>query len=501
MNKIKYFITTVGIAASVTPAAGMQKGEATLTPSFLKLERISLSHTDSTLLLSFEIRPEQVRPGRDRQVVFTPVIRSTGAETQDSVEMKPITLAGRNRYYTRMREGDLELGELTYRAGRKGLIEYNRAVEWQPWMENAELVIREETQNCCKPVKPLCDTPLAKIETSNEDCTPDLTDIDYVALTGDSTVELEARGSAFVDFVVNRTEIREDYRKNPRELRKIIESINMIKDDPAFTITRLTIKGFASPEGSYANNVRLAMGRTEALKEYVRKKYDFDPEIMHTDYEPEDWEGLRAWLETATMPNRDKILEIAASDMEPDAKDAKIKRLFPRQYKLMLDSIYPALRHSDYTIRYRIKTHVDIKELKRLYKDSPERLRPVDFYRVARTFPEGSREFEEVFLKAAEIYPHDPQAALNAANIFMKHGELEKAAERVSYAGESPEAEYTRAMIATVNKDYERANFFLQKAKEKGHEKADEKMEWIEQNTKKQNITYLINTQKTGTNK
>ena len=94
-----------------------------------------------------------------------------------------------------------------------------------------------------------------------------------------------------MDFVVNRTEIRPDYRGNRKEIAKIIESIDKVKNDPDATITRITIKGYASPEGSYANNVRLAMGRTAALKEYVRKHYNFDQEIMMTDYEPEDWAG------------------------------------------------------------------------------------------------------------------------------------------------------------------------------------------------------------------
>lgn len=128
-----------------------------------------------------------------------------------------------------------------------------------------------------------------------------------MALTGDSAVVLTAEGKAFVDFVVNRTDLNPSYRGNTREIAKIIESIDRVKNDPDATITLVSIKGYASPEGSYANNVRLAMGRTATLKEYVRKHYSFDPEIMRTDFEPEDWEGLREWVMTCdpASPYRD----------------------------------------------------------------------------------------------------------------------------------------------------------------------------------------------------
>ncbi len=472
--------------------ADAHASKSVVTPSMLKVEQLEAIHLDSLFQLSFDINPRKVKPGGDLQVMFTPVVRSLDENIKDSVELTPITLAGRNRYYSHLRDGDIQQGDLIYKAGQKGSIRYFQSVEWQPWMENSEIIMREETQNCCRPVKPLCDTPIAQISSTSDNITHAISSVDYIALTGDSAVELEAQGSAYIDFIVNRTDIRENYRNNPRELKKIIESIGVIKNDPDATITRLTIMGFASPEGSYENNVRLAMGRTEALKEYVRKMYDFNPEIMFTNYEPEDWEGLRAWLETATIPNRDKIMEIVNSGLAPDPKDAAIKNQFPKEYKLLLDSVYPALRHSDYTVRYKIKTYVDIEELKSVYQTNPERLRPIDFYRIAETFPEGSEEFENVLLKASEIYPHDQQAAINAANILMRNGELEEASKKISLAGESGEAYYTRGMLALANEDLDRAEQLLTKAKEMGIEKAAPQLDLIEKGRKREIITYMI---------
>ena len=82
-------------------------------------------------------------------------------------------------------------------------------------------------------------------------------------------------GSAYIDFPVNRTEIHENYRRNPAELQKILNTIDAVKNDVDTRIISVSIKGYASPESPYSNNERLAMGRTKTLKEYVRKQYDF----------------------------------------------------------------------------------------------------------------------------------------------------------------------------------------------------------------------------------
>lgn len=438
------------------------------TPSLLKVDRIRVAHKDSTLDLSFTLNPKRVNPGRDRQIVFTPIVVSNNPEVNDSIVLPSVTIAGRNRYYSHLRNGDIEAGDNIHRAGVKGAIEYTGSMLWQPWMESAYLYMREETQDCCRPVKPLCDTPLAQIGTRPEKKVDTTNSVGYLALTGDSVIEREAQGSAFIDFVVNRTEIREDYRGNAAELRKIIESIDFVKNDPDAIITRLTVKGFASPEGSYANNVRLAAGRTESLKEYIRRMYSFPEDIMLTSYEPEDWEGLRRWLADADISHRDAILAIVNSDLAPDPKDAAIRKQFPKEYEYILKNVYPALRHSDYTVHYRIKTFVELEDLMRVFKENPKNLRPVDFYRIAQTYPVGSPEFDQVLLIASDIYPYDQEAAINAANILLKRGELKEASKKLVNAGESGEAYYTRGMVALANDDTERAAIFFKKAEESG---------------------------------
>ena len=91
----------------------------------------------------------------------------------------------------------------------------------------------------------------------------------YVTPQAEAVKARTAAGSAYLDFPVNQTDIRPDYRNNPAELGKIRKGIEAVRGNKYATITAVSIKGYASPEGGYANNARLAEGRAEALLSYV----------------------------------------------------------------------------------------------------------------------------------------------------------------------------------------------------------------------------------------
>lgn len=486
---MKHLNITRTLSTALMAAAATVAVSAATEGHLLKVTDIDIARQGTggdKLLVAVTIDPRSVNPGRDREVVFTPQITSAAGDT---VNLAPIRVAGRNRYYSHLRNDDLEDGAVIYEAGSRQLIEYRKVIDFEPWMQRCRIDMAERIGHCCDPIVPAGVTPLAEIDYTQPPYDPTFR---YVELTGDETIEREAKGSAFIDFIVNRTEIRPWYRNNQVWLDSIDNTIKFVKNDPDAVITRVTIKGFASPEGPYSNNVRLAMGRTQALKEYVREQHSFAPEIMHTDYEPEDWDGLRRRMLTLEIPHKAEILQIIDSKMEPDPKNAEIQTRYPKEYKFLLDSIYPALRHSDYTVNYRIRTFVDIDELKRVYAQDASKLRPVDFQRIASTFPEGSKERDDVFITAAGIYPMDPEAALNAANIYMKRGDLGRAGERLRYAGDTPEANYSRATLAGLNGDLERSRSLFSAAAQTGFKPAADEVAHLDKLINRTKVTYLI---------
>ena len=232
-------------------------------------------------------------------------------------------------------------------------------------------------------------------------------------------------------------------------------------------------KGYASPESPYSHNRDLAIGRTAALKNHIKQLYHFNDSVIVTEYEPEDWKGLRQYVEKSNLVHRSEILGMIDSSLDPDAKEAKIKRTYPEEYRFLLQNCYPALRHTDYRIDYTIRSFSDVEEIKRIMQTQPQKLSLNEFYLVAQTYEPGSVEFNDVFETAVRMYPNDEIANLNAANSAMQRKDVENAKRYLQKGGDSPEALYARGVYAFLVEDYTVARKQLNEAKNKGVQQAE----------------------------
>lgn len=173
----------------------------------------------------------------------------------------------------------------------------------------------------------------------------------------------ELKKRAYIDFPVDKIVLHADYRRNPAQLDSIVNTINTVKNDTTIEIVGIEIHGYASPESPYAHNEYLAKNRAQALTEYVRRMVDLPDSLFKVAYTAEDWDGLREYIKGSNLEHKQEILEIANDEsLNPDAREAKIRKLYPSEYKFMVDVWYPALRHSDYRIFYRVKRVEIVKE-------------------------------------------------------------------------------------------------------------------------------------------
>ena len=253
-----------------------------------------------------------------------------------------------------------------------------------------------------------------------------------------------------------------------------------MRNDSDVTIYAMSIKGFASPESPYDNNARLASGRTQAVKQYVNELYGFAPEFISTSYEPEDWEGLRRFVENSSIPHKQAILALIDSDREPDNKEWKIKSEYKDDYRYLLDNCYPYLRHSDYVVEYVVRSYADPDEIGRIMMERPQNLSLNEFYVYAQTLEQGSPEFIEVFETAVRMYPRDEAANLNAANTAMSRGDFISALRYLDKAGNSPETIYASGVCAYLAGYMDQALELMKKARDLGVGQAAEVIEVIE---------------------
>lgn len=438
--------------------------------------------------VSMKVSPKDYRLSLNREIEIVPVIWS--ADSSQSVELPSILIAGKNMYQYNVRNGRPQSPDAVYRAGKGEAVEYAQSVEFLPWMETSTLGFVTRERGCCGSPKGEQTIPVAEI-----DYTPNVYRPQFVytrpKAQGEKIINLE--GQAYIDFPVNRTEIYPDYRKNPLELQKILRTIDAVRGNSDATVKQISLKGFASPEGPYNNNVRLAKGRTQALKEYVGKQYDFPSSVYKTSYEPEDWEGLVDSLKVSVLPARAQILDLIAQNIEPDRKDALIKQRFPSDYAYILKYIYPALRHTNYVITYAVRQYTDVNEIKRVMATRPNELSQEEFYLLAQSYTPGSEEFNEVFDVAVRMFPHDPVANLNAANAEMAAGHLDKVKKHLDKAGDTPEADYARGLYQAIEGNYDGAMEIMKHLDGKGFPQAADAIKAIEDSRRAKTPVRFLN--------
>lgn len=341
---------------------------------------------------------------------------------KDTLELPSILVNGRTRHIVYMREPKKRFERykriVRRQDGKIQHVDYAETVAAQSWMDGAKLVLVTDLCGCgWRSVEAPQQLEVAEVQAPKFE--PLLA---YIVPQREEVKHRAKSGRAYIDFPVNKAVINPDYRNNKAELRKIQATIDSVRANSFATITEVGIKGFASPEGSYTANERLAEGRADALADYVRRLYQFPSSVnFRVESEAEDWEGLEEFIRDSDLAAREELLAVIqdADIKDLDAREAQLKRVAGAEtYRYLLQHIYPALRHSDYTVNYTIRNFTTDEAKKLLYTD-PRQLSLEEIYRVAQTYETGSREFCEVFEIAVRLYPDDPLCNLNAANIAL----------------------------------------------------------------------------------
>lgn len=458
-------------AWNVTITSG--EGSATSSIEGVLAKDARVTRDGSKVSVDMKLDVSDLKVKSTKAVLLTPCL----VNGNDSLALPSVGIYGRQRYYYYLRNDHRLSGEdeTSFRTGEnEDVIPYHAEAAYKEWMNGCRLVLTRSDYSCCEEK---VGGQMSEL-VSRALWVPDTPGLLYVSPQGEKTKTRSLSGTAYIDFPVNRTEIHPDYHNNVAELGKIRATIDSVRNDSDITVTSIYLKGFASPEGTYAHNTTLARERTATIREYVLRLYNFDPSIVTFGHEPENWDGLVAWLRSSSLPDASEILKIALdTDTDPDVREFRIRKYYPEDYKVIKSEIYPRLRCTEYRIEYNIRGFSDPEEILKVMKTQPRKLSLEEFFVAGESLEAGSPEFNEVFDIAAVMYPDDEVANLNAASAAMGRGDLKTAEARLAKAGESAEADYSRGVLAVMSKDYATAVDFFRKAAGKGLESAGEQAE------------------------
>lgn len=265
----------------------------------------------------------------------------------DSIDFPAVRMLGRNAYYHDVRSAEVPEAAIMEMRDRDAYEpqDYVKQVPYQSWMSDARLKFVVNALDGCGDGVNRIEREYAlpyqqRISTTER----------HNTVSTQQTQQLQGRAN--ISFPRRGTQIDPAFQNNTRELERIHHSIDSLLKQENVIMKRLSLKGFASPEGSYLTNVQLASARVHSLKQYIMDTYGIDSDIISVDYEAEDWEGLRKYIAESSLPEREELLTIIDSTQDPDERLQKISKKYPKTYRHLLDSVFVNLRHTDYRIDY-----------------------------------------------------------------------------------------------------------------------------------------------------
>lgn len=429
-------------SALTVQAQKIDDSQLRLAGGKILIDSVLTQKKSDSLKVAFRLHLDSLQLKSEQQLVFTPLIAG-----EDTIALNPIIINGKNQNIRYLRKSSKLKNSQAVVVRRRNDTEqqvlFSQTLPYRKWMKAFNLSMTEDLCGCGNLMDQ--DTTLM----ANIQPTPRICRDHYVKPKAEAIKVRAEKGEAYLSFKLNKSDILADFRENATELRKITSTIDLVKNDKDVSITNIDIHGYASPDGPYDNNVRLANNRAAALRNYVCNLYTIDKKFFTYHATPEDWEGFKKKVEASNLADKSAILAVANSSLAPDAKDLKIKKLYPASYRYIMSEIYPRLRHSDYTVTYTVRSF-DIEEAKVILKTKPQQLSLQEMYLVAQTYEPGSPEFNEVFDIAVRLFPDDETANLNAACTDLQKGDLVTAEKHLAKAGNSKEAERIRKIYGEM---------------------------------------------------
>lgn len=188
--------------------------------------------------------------------------------------------------------------------------------------------------------------------------------------TSDSSVVMRFR----IFYPVGKTELYEDYMDNANTLHRIHKYL-----EKSPRIDSITIYSYASPEGPYLLNKRLAAERGKTAKQYLLNHLPADRHLPDSlfiiDPTAENWQGLRD-LVLYQYPHADKEEVLAIldrMDINDEQRKVLLKRLNAgKPWLYILKHLMPQLRYATWvSVWQRIKVDQVIEEPIRLAMEMP----------------------------------------------------------------------------------------------------------------------------------
>ena len=272
---------------------------------------------------------------------------------------------------------------------------------------------------------------------------------------------------ANIKFLIQQATLRKSELKNNsvQEFVKMLQKINA--DREGLNLDNVEVSAYASPDGGFSINDKLANERQKVSEQYVNqelKKINMNANV-DAKYTAQDWEGFQELVKASNIQDKDVILRVLSMYKDPEEREQQIKNI-SSAFRELADGILPELRRSRLTINYETVGRSDDQILQQI-KDDATKL-SIEELLYGAALKEDINAQEDIYKLATEVYPNDARAFNNLAAIQYARGNYDVARQYIqkaqSLAGSLPEIQANLGMLALKNGDLKTAEQYIASA-------------------------------------
>ena len=280
---------------------------------------------------------------------------------------------------------------------------------------------------------------------------------------------IDHKQEANVKFLINQANLRSNELKNNsvREFVSMLKRINA--DREKLAIKNVEVQAYASPEGGFAFNDKLANKRQNVSEGYVKQQ--LKGTNLQTDidahYTAQDWEGFMKLVQASKIQDKDVILRVLSMYKDPQEREQQIRNM-SEGFRELADGILPELRRSRLIINYQTIGRSD-QQIKQQYATDPTKL-SLEELLYAASLTNDVKAKKAIYKKTTELYDRDYRAYNNLAALALNEGDEHTANSYLSQAlqanRKAPEAYANKAYINLTHGEIAEAEHNLADATE-----------------------------------
>ena len=237
---------------------------------------------------------------------------------------------------------------------------------------------------------------------------------------------VEQKQEANIKFLIQQAELRKSELQN-NSVQEFVSLLKRISGDREnMMLGNIEISAYASPDGGFALNEKLANKRQENTEGFVKqqlKQTNVDADV-EANYTAQDWEGFQQLVQASDIQDKDVILRVLSMYKDPQEREQQIKNM-SHGFKELADGILPELRRARLTINYETLGNDDETIFAQI-KSDPSKL-TVEELIYAASIADTPAEQESILKTAIRLYPKDARGYNNLAALAYSKGNYDEA--------------------------------------------------------------------------